>query len=105
MLGVDFMLSKDAQLFFLESNSLPGIAGHGLRWKTKMGADLFVGALELARVLHETPANFHTREGERFWGKGAAPDNWWELVFSEQEETCRRAAGELEEDPFDPCAA
>ena len=103
MLGVDFMLSKDAQLFFLESNSAPGISGHSIRWKREMGEDLFVGALELTRILNEKPQRFHTREGEKYWGKGAAIDNWWQLVFSEQEEKCRRAAAGL--DPFDPCAA
>ena len=102
MLGVDFMLSKDAQLFFLESNSAPGISGHSIRWKQEMGEDLFVGALELTRILNEKPQRFHTREGEKHWGKGAARGNWWQLVFSEQEEKCRRAAGL---DPFDPCAA
>ena len=100
MLGVDWLLSEGdaatSQLHFIESNSAPGIAGHDLRWKRTMGEDLVTGAVELTRRLHEAPQDQILREGERFWGKGAAPDNWWQLAFSETAEKCRARA-------FNPC--
>ena len=109
ILGIDWIVGADLRLHFVEANLGPGMVGHGIKWKRRMGNDLMAGAAQLTMLVHENGKNgsdrFELARGERFFGKGADLDNWWELVYSERQEACEREEVEAgrRREVYHPC--
>mmetsp|Transcript_5921 Transcript_5921/g.7174 ORF Transcript_5921/g.7174 Transcript_5921/m.7174 type:complete len:495 (+) Transcript_5921:162-1646(+) len=94
IVGLDFMMDKYLNVYFIEGNVSPGLGSHKLSWKSKLMDDLVGMMYQQTTLIHERPDEFDMRIGERVFGPNG---NYWELVVHERHESCNKKY------KFNPC--